>query len=66
MEKKRALITAVVVALLGILIYTQFKEWRNFDWATFWAETHKVRKIHILHAVLLIYIAYAPCVGRFF
>ncbi len=59
MEKKRALITAVVVALLGILIYTQFKEWRNFDWATFWAETHKVRKIHILHGILLIYIAYA-------
>ena len=59
MEKKRVVITVVVVALLGLLIYTQFKEWRNFDWPTFWAETHRVRKIHILHAVLLIYIAYA-------
>jgi len=59
MDKKRALITVVVVALLGILIYTQFREWRNFDWPTFWAETHKVRKIHILHGVVLIYIAYA-------
>lgn len=59
MEKKRVLITVVVVALLGLLIYTQFKEWRTFDWVTFWAETRGVRKIHILHAVFLIYVAYA-------
>ncbi len=59
MDKKRALITVVVVTLLGILIYTQFKEWRNFDWATFWAETRGVRKIHILHGVFFIYVAYA-------
>jgi glycosyltransferase 2 family protein len=58
MGKKRVLITAVVVALLGILIYTQFREWRNFDWPTFWAQTHQIRGIHIIHGIALIYIHY--------
>ncbi len=57
MEKKRVLITVVVVALLGILIYTQFKEWRNFDWTAFWAI--KVNKLDVLEGILLIYVAYA-------
>src|SRR5713226_2968902 len=59
MEKKRVLITAVVVILLGILAYTQFREWRDFDWPTFWTQTHRVRWIHILHGIAFIYIAYA-------
>src|SRR5882757_3953181 len=58
MQNKRTLITAVVVALLGILIYSQIREWRDFDWATFWAQTHHIRGIHILHAIGLIYVHY--------
>ncbi len=58
MQKKRALITVIVVALLGILIYSQVREWRDFDWATFWAQTHHIHGIHILHAIALIYIHY--------
>ncbi len=58
MQKKRALITAIAVALLGILIYSQFREWRDFDWVTFWAQTHHIRGIHILHAIALIYLHY--------
>lgn len=58
MQNKRTLITAVVVALLGILIYSQVREWRDFDWATFWAQTHHIRGIHILHAIALIYLHY--------
>jgi len=41
MQNKRALITAVVVALLGILVYSQVREWRDFDWATFWTQIGK-------------------------
>ncbi len=58
MQKKRALITTILVALLGLLIYTQFREWRDFDWPTFWAQTHHIRGIHILHAIALIYFHY--------
>jgi uncharacterized protein (TIRG00374 family) len=58
MQKKRLLISAVVVALLGLLIYTQFREWRNFDWPTFWAQTHQIRGKHIIHGILLIYLHY--------
>ena len=58
MQKKRLVISAVVVALLGLLIYTQFREWRNFDWPTFWAQTHQIRGKHIIHGILLIYLHY--------
>ncbi len=58
MQNKRTLITAILVALLGILIYSQIREWRDFDWATFWAQTHHIRGIHILHAIALIYVHY--------
>ena len=58
MQNKRALITAVVVALLGILVYSQVREWRDFDWATFWTQIGKIDKIHILHGIALIYLHY--------
>jgi len=57
MQNKRPLITGVVLALLGILI-SQIREWRDFDWPTFWVQTHQIRGIHILHAIALIYIHY--------
>ena len=41
-----------------MLVYMQFRHWRNFDWATFWAETEQIRPWHISHAVALIYLAY--------
>jgi len=58
MQNKRTLITAVVVALLGILIYSQFREWRDFEWDMFWAQIGKIDKIHILYGVALIYLHY--------
>src|SRR5882672_1049935 len=58
MQNKRTLITAVVVALLGILIYSQFREWRDFEWDMFWAQIGKIDKIHILHGIALIYLHY--------
>lgn len=58
MDKKRIAITAAVFAVLVALIYFQFRTWKTFDWATFWAETHQINKWHILHGILLIYLAY--------
>jgi hypothetical protein len=58
MDKKRLLISGIVVAILGALIYLQFRAWRNFDWALFLSQTHSVNLLHIFHGVALIYIGY--------
>jgi len=58
MNKRQLTIYAVVAAILAALVYLQFRTWRNFDWATFWAQTDQVNKFHILHAILLIYLGY--------
>ena len=47
MDKKRLLISAVVVAILAALVYTQFRTWKNFDWALFLSQTHRVNLFHI-------------------
>jgi hypothetical protein len=58
MDRKRALALAGVLALLGILVYLQFRTWRHFDWSTFLKQTQRVDKVHILHAIALIYLTY--------
>lgn len=60
MERKRFIVYGVVVAVLGFLVYLQFRTWKNFDWATFWNQTGHVRdhKLYILSAIGLIYLAY--------
>jgi len=62
MDKRRVLIYAAVLAVLAILIYFQFRTWKNFDWATFWASGkqlgHRPNIYHILHAIACIYLAY--------
>src|SRR5438477_12916758 len=57
MTKKRILTTAVVVAILGVLIYFQIQHWRSFDWDRFRAASH-VNLLHISAAISLIYITY--------
>jgi uncharacterized protein (TIRG00374 family) len=59
MNSKRILTTAIVVAILGVLIYFQVQHWRAFDWGRFRAETGNVSKLRIVSAVLLIFITYA-------
>jgi uncharacterized protein (TIRG00374 family) len=59
MDKKRLLIYGALLAVLLLLMYMQFRTWRHFDWATFLNETHHVSKRHLLHAISLIYLAYA-------
>ncbi len=60
MNKKRVIIYALVFAVLALLVYLQFRTWRNFDWATFLSQTGQVRehKLNILAGIALIYLAY--------
>jgi glycosyltransferase 2 family protein len=58
MDKKRIVASAVVFFVLAILVYLQYRHWQSFDWGTFWAQTHRIKKIHVLHGIALIYIGY--------
>jgi glycosyltransferase 2 family protein len=58
MDKKRILASAIVFLILVVLIYLQYRHWRSFDWATFWSQTHRIKKLHVLHGIALIYLAY--------
>ena len=58
MDKKRVLASGVAFLVLAVLIYLQYRHWRSFDWPTFWDQTHRIKKWHVLHAVALIYLAY--------
>jgi len=58
MSKRRALVTAVVIAILGALIYLQVHTWKKFDWATFWTNTEHVNWIYVALSVVLTYLAY--------
>ena len=57
MSKKRILTTAIVLAVLGVLIYFQVQHWRSFDWAKFRQASH-VNPLQIAAAVGLIYLTY--------
>lgn len=57
MKNKRYVAYALVSVLLAMLVYLQFRTWRNFDWARF-SETRPQDWSHIVHAVALIYLAY--------
>jgi hypothetical protein len=58
MDKKRVLAGVVVFLILAILIYLQYRHWRSFDWGTFWSQIHRIKKIHVLHAIAWVYVAY--------
>ncbi len=58
MNKKHVLTTAVVVVVLGVLVYFQVQHWRAFDWGRFRAETAGISKWRVLLAIGLIYSTY--------
>ncbi len=58
MKKKQIISLIVVAAILGALIYFQFRSWRTFDWAKFRQYTGGVSLWHIGAGVGLIYLAY--------
>jgi uncharacterized protein (TIRG00374 family) len=56
MNKKRYVAYAVVVLVLAVLIYLQFRTWRHFEWARLFQFGLNWR--HLLHGVAYIYLAY--------
>lgn len=58
MDKKRILASVVVFFILAFLVYLQYRHWRTFDWGTFWSQTHRVKKLHVIHGIALIYLGY--------
>lgn len=59
MNKKRILIMLVVLAVLCLLVYSQVRTWKRFDWHTFWLQTEHVNWLYIFAGVVLTYAAYA-------
>jgi uncharacterized protein (TIRG00374 family) len=57
MKNKRYVVYAVVLLVLAVLVYLQFRTWQNFDWARFRA-TRPHQWNHVLHAIVLIYLGY--------
>src|SRR5581483_8525405 len=57
MNKKRIFTTAVVLVVLGVLVYFQVQHWRSFDWARF-RSASRVDLLHIAAAIGLIYVTY--------
>ncbi|HST11897.1 MAG TPA: lysylphosphatidylglycerol synthase transmembrane domain-containing protein [Terriglobales bacterium] len=58
MDRRRAAITGIALAILAGLVYSQFRMWKNFDWDLFFTQTKSVSAFHILHGIALIYLAY--------
>jgi glycosyltransferase 2 family protein len=58
MDRKRILASVVVFLILAILVYLQYRHWRSFDWRTFWSQTHRINKLHVLHGIAYIYVGY--------
>ncbi len=58
MNKKRTLVTVIVLAVLCLLIYLQVHGWKKFDWATFWSNTSHVNWAFALFSVAITYFTY--------
>jgi hypothetical protein len=58
MKKKQIISLLVVAAILGALVYLQFRSWQSFDWAKFRRYTGGVSLLHIGAGVGLIYLGY--------
>jgi uncharacterized protein (TIRG00374 family) len=58
MDRKRLLVSSGVLLVLAVLVYFQFRTWKNFDWNLFLSQTHNISVLHIIHGIALIYVAY--------
>ncbi|HET9741931.1 MAG TPA: lysylphosphatidylglycerol synthase transmembrane domain-containing protein [Terriglobales bacterium] len=57
MDRKRILVTAVIVIILAALVYWQIHAWRKFDWALFNSSLQGLNWWGILGAIALVYVA---------
>ncbi len=57
MNRKRLVVTLILLVLLGGMLYWQVHTWRKFDWQTFRDETSDVNWWLVLAGVGLVYLA---------
>jgi uncharacterized protein (TIRG00374 family) len=55
MRKKKFLITALILAVLGGLVLRQVRDWHKFDWQTFKDQTEGIHLSFVLLGVAMIY-----------
>lgn len=58
MSRKQIFIYGVALAVLAVLVYFQFRTWKNFDWQIFWAEARTLKPLRVMSTVALIYGSY--------
>ena len=58
MNKHRLTVYGLALAVLAALVYLQFREWRTFDWGKFIEHSRDVTWRHVIHGIVLIYLAY--------
>ena len=58
MNKKKLLISALLLVALAALVYFQVRTWRKFDWHKFWDVTQHINITYLLAGVALIYADY--------
>jgi glycosyltransferase 2 family protein len=58
MNKKRFLITALVLVVLAALVYLQVRTWKKFDWHRFWMATQNTHKFYLVAGIALVYVDY--------
>jgi uncharacterized protein (TIRG00374 family) len=58
MNKKRIVLTMVVILVLAALTYLQFRTWRSFNWHVFFEQTREANLWRIASAVIIIYCGY--------
>ena len=58
MNKRKFLVSALVLMALTALVYLQIRTWQRFDWQKFWVVTRGTSITYLLAGVGLIYIDY--------
>jgi uncharacterized protein (TIRG00374 family) len=58
MNRTRILLTLAVGAVLAVLVYFQFRAWKEFDWALMLAQVRRADPLRLLAGVVLIYSVY--------
>jgi hypothetical protein len=58
MNKRKMIITSLVLLALGVLVYLQVTTWKKFDWQTFKEQTEDVNLYYIGLGVVIIYFDY--------
>jgi len=58
MNRTRILVTLAVAAVLAVLVYLQFRAWKDFDWGLMLAQLRHADLLRLLAGVALIYSVY--------